>query len=82
MTQEQTATTETVVLFDNGGIADMEGGLGVKIAAFANEEIGSLRVADKILVPTAIARVKKAFSSSGNRTERNTSLTRPERNRS
>ena len=63
MTQQQPLAAQAMPLVRNARIADVEGRLGLEIAALADEQVGSLRVAHQVFVPAAVARIQQCPAS-------------------
>ena len=59
MAQQQPLAAQAMPLVRNARIADVEGRLGLEIAALADEQVGPLRVTHQVFVPAAVARIQQ-----------------------
>lgn len=59
MAEQQAFTAQAMLLPGDPGIADVEGGLGLKIAALTDKQVGPVRIPDQILIPAAITRIQQ-----------------------
>src|SRR5215471_7799693 len=57
MTQQQSLTTQPVTFRSNARVADMEEGLGLKIATLTDKKVRALRITNEVLIPSTISRI-------------------------